>query len=137
MFPQICIKSNNLTSEAINDRQPRLLLFLWLDKLSGAAVHHFTHVLTPPPLLSSPHLSSPPLFVCSDQLTGIDVAAETIRWPPVKQRTGGWLACQQRCGHTALWRQRYKLHYTQTGLEDLDNRLNLQSLKLNGSLSTI
>lgn len=54
------------------------------------------------------------LFVCSDQLTGIDMAAEAIRWPPVKQWTRGWLACQQWCGHTALWRQRYERQHKQT-----------------------
>lgn len=113
MFPPICIKSNSVISAVINDRHS--LSFLCFCGLTSFQVQQFTISLMSSHLL----LSSPLLFVCSDQLTWIDVAAETIRWPPVKQRTGGWLACQQRCGHTALWRQRYELHCTRTGLEDL------------------
>lgn len=74
------------------------------------------------PLLSSP-LPSPTLlssslslsfrpFVCSDQLAGFDMAAEAVRRPCVEQRTGSWLACQQWCGHAALWRQRYELQHS-------------------------
>lgn len=101
--------------------------------LTSFQVQQFTISLMSSYLL----LSSPPLFVCSDQLTGIDVAAETTRWPHVKQRNGGWLACQQRCGHTALWRQRYELHYTQTPLEDLKRIKAAIFETLNDSLSAI
>lgn len=57
----------------------------------------------------------PSLFVCSHQPAGSDMAAEALRRPHVKQRTGSWSACQQWCGHTALWRQRYEqwsAHFT-------------------------
>lgn len=132
MFPLTCIKSNSLTSVAINDRHS--LGFLCFCGLTSFQVQQFTISVMSSHLL----LSSPPLFVCSDQLTGIDVAAETIRWPPVKQRTGGWLACQQRCGHTALWRQRYKLHYTQTGFFKTWKRIKPAIFEtLNDSLSAI
>lgn len=61
------------------------------------------HVICP-----QTHRHSPPSclypFVCSNQPTGFDVAAEAVRRPG-----GGRCACEQWCGHAAFWRQRYEL----------------------------